>query len=672
MNKKVRLLSLLVCVCIILSSFAVPSFAASALPESPHPYKNNMDAVVKSYIYDGENADEVEALKVWFSGNTVTAGGFDIISIFGSNNLLIGDYSEKSLAGKAVIVPGKAVYISMTTDASGTAYGYKVVKVDPLFPVTYSFDTCGGTAVDDIYTSYLKVFPRTYKEGMYFAGWYDNPEYSGKPLTLPFSSDSDITLYAAWSDEPYINIDDYEYEIKTDNTVTLMKYLGSDETVYLPEEIGGLPVTSVFSSAFKGAPVVTVVIGAGITTVDNYAFNECDTLRYINVDEDNAVYASKDGVLFDKSGKKLLKCPPAYEGVFVVPDGVTTLNSGVFDGCSKLSGVEFNSLVSDFPKYAFRNCRSLTEFEVPEKVTSVGERAFDGCTSLSDISIHKNVLNIGKDAFINTALYNDISNWQDGLFLYEDGYLLACKKDLSARNINVAEGTVGIASYVFYRNEFLETVSFPESLDRIGIYAFFGCVGLESIDIPEGVKTLGDYAFARCTALKSAVIPDSVTSLGKMGLFDGNTALETAEIGFGVTELPVNLFKNCTSLKTVTVTGSLKKIGSGAFSACSSLAEVYFKGTADQWSSLTVASGNEYFTNLTPQFIRVETWKKGDVNNDGKINVADMFILKSFILGSRMPDEDETYAADINGDGKINPVDGHIAIQIILGIISVE
>ncbi|MDD6095373.1 MAG: leucine-rich repeat protein [Clostridia bacterium] len=671
MNKKVRLLSFLICVCIVLSSFAVPSFAASALPESAHPYKNNMEGVVTSYIYDGENADQVEALKIYFSSNTATAGGFDIISIFGSNHLLIGDYSGRSLAGKSVIVPGKAVYISLTTDASGTAYGYKVVKVDHLFPVTYSFDTCGGTAVDDIYTSYLKAFPHTYKEGMFFAGWYDNPEYSGKPLTLPYGSDSDITLYAAWSDEPYVNIDDYEYEIKSDNTVTLMKYLGSDETVYLPEEIGGLPVTTVFSSAFKDAPVATVKIGAGITNIDNYAFNECYTLRNIDVDENNSVYSSKDGVLFDKSGKKLVKCPPAYEGEFIISDGVTSLNAGVFDGCIKLSGVKFNSAVSTIPAYAFRNCQSLTAFEIPEKVTTVGERAFDGCTALSDISLHNNVQSIGKDAFVNTALYNDISNWKDGILLYEDGYLLACKKDVSANNIRIDEGTVSIASYVFYKNEFVQTVTFPESLDRVGDYAFFGCLGLEEAALPDGLTTLGNHAFAKCTALKSVVVPDSVTSLGKIGLFDGNTALETAEIGFGVTELPANIFRNCTALKTVTITGSLKKIGKTAFSGCSSLADVYFKGKAEQWSSLNIDVGNEAFTALTPHFIRVETWKKGDVNNDGKINVADMFILKSFILGSRMPDEDETYAADINGDGKINPVDGHLTIQLILGIISV-
>ena len=47
----------------------------------------------------------------------------------------------------------------------------------------------------------------------------------------------------------------------------------------------------------------------------------------------------------------------------------------------------------------------------------------------------------------------------------------------------------------------------------------------------------------------------------------------------------------------------------------------------------------------------------GDLTGDGKINLADMFPLKSYIMGEVELDATEMKAANINGDDKVNLAD---------------
>jgi len=56
----------------------------------------------------------------------------------------------------------------------------------------------------------------------------------------------------------------------------------------------------------------------------------------------------------------------------------------------------------------------------------------------------------------------------------------------------------------------------------------------------------------------------------------------------------------------------------------------------------------------------------GDVNFDNEINILDVVLMVSFILGEPT-DEYELSAADINQDGLLNILDIVILINIILG-----
>ncbi len=73
-----------------------------------------------------------------------------------------------------------------------------------------------------------------------------------------------------------------------------------------------------------------------------------------------------------------------------------------------------------------------------------------------------------------------------------------------------------------------------------------------------------------------------------------------------------------------------------------------------------------YDSDVVTFVYRVAGGKKGDVNGDGEVNVADINACIDVILGGLVSSETRT-RADVNGDGEINVADINAIIDIILG-----
>jgi hypothetical protein len=123
-------------------------------------------------------------------------------------------------------------------------------------------------------------------------------------------------------------------------------------------------------SAFRGCknlrevniPGSTIWIGPGV-------FEGAECLRTIAVAEGSADYAARDGVLFTKDMKTLLKYPPAKEDpAYEIPTGVTTVEDGAFHKCKKLAALIVPGSVTEIVRVreAFRDCECLRKISVAE------------------------------------------------------------------------------------------------------------------------------------------------------------------------------------------------------------------------------------------------------------------------------------------------------------------
>ena len=104
----------------------------------------------------------------------------------------------------------------------------------------------------------------------------------------------------------------------------------------------GNGLQTIGEAAFTGlAKLANVSLPAGATNVAPGAFAHCTALTNIAVSTDNPAYKSVDGVLFDKEGKTLVQFPAGKSGSYTVPDTVTAVAPGAFDGATAVEKIEF-------------------------------------------------------------------------------------------------------------------------------------------------------------------------------------------------------------------------------------------------------------------------------------------------------------------------------------------
>ena len=97
----------------------------------------------------------------------------------------------------------------------------------------------------------------------------------------------------------------------------------------------------------------------------------------------------------------------------------------------------------------------------------------------------------------------------------------------------------------------MESISIPNSVNKIEVSAFEGCSSLTSVTIPDNVTNLRNYAFNECSALKSIVIGNGITHIGD-GVFRNCSALENIHCRaanpptLGSNPFPSSVLSTCT------------------------------------------------------------------------------------------------------------------------------
>jgi len=83
---------------------------------------------------------------------------------------------------------------------------------------------------------------------------------------------------------------------------------------------------------------------------------------------------------------------------------LSSLGSGVFQGCHSLVGAFLPSTVGRIGPRAFANCSSLRSIRIPDKVKEIETELFFGCARLEDVMLPLSLRSIERGAFSGSAL----------------------------------------------------------------------------------------------------------------------------------------------------------------------------------------------------------------------------------------------------------------------------
>ena len=460
---------------------------------------------------------------------------------------------------------------------------------------------------------------------------------------------------------------EYCYKLKSftaDNSLkTIGNYAFHGDKLLETANIG-TGVTSIGSYAFDGCNALqSITIPDGVTTIPDYAFRDCSSLETvsvgsgvnsisgtafvnttslseINVSENNSVYASMSGVLYNKAKTEIILSPKNKEGEIIIPDTVTTIKDYAFQNSPNLTSVVIGKNVETVGAYAFSGCpnlESVTFKNNSEISKTIGEYAFADCTKLSSIDFGNAVKSIGNYAFKRTAFtelvfpdsLETIGDYAFTPYLYNDYGNVYQSQLLS---VTFGSNLKSIGNYAFvYNNKLTELVITGNKLTNIGSYAFRDCDALTSVEISgnktifksgafyqcdnletvtlSGVEALNSNdVFEYCYKLKTFTADNRLKTIGNYA-FHGDKLLETANIGTGVTSIGYAAFSGCNALKSIAIPDGVTTLSDSSFDSCKALATLSLGSgvktisttafvNANALENITVSEANENFKSV--------------------------------------------------------------------------
>lgn len=194
-----------------------------------------------------------------------------------------------------------------------------------------------------------------------------------------------------------------------------------------------------------------------------------------------------------------------------IPNSVTSIGGFAFYSCMGLTQINIPNSVTTIEGCAFYGCTGLTSIDIPNSVKYIGVLAFSDCYNLLSVTIGNSVNYIGGGAFgcqgwFGDYIFGDYCSLTnivvaDGNSTYDsrnscNAIIETASNTLVVGGINttIPNTVTSIGSYAF-EGCCPREMYIPNSVVSIGDYAFYNCNGPNRITIPNSVTYIGNEAF---------------------------------------------------------------------------------------------------------------------------------------------------------------------------------
>ena len=350
---------------------------------------------------------------------------------------------------------------------------------------------------------------------------------------------------------------------------------------------------------------------------------------------------------------------PAHADV-LLPDGLVEIESQAFMDSAWLRGTcRIPDGVKTIGSQAFSGCTGITSLVIPDSVTSIGAGAFSGCTGLTGTVTIPEGCKVADNAFANCPGLTVLSSSEEAdpaeLFKWSvsSGTITITDYigDKSVTSVTVPAAinnlpVTAIGNYAFSSSRYLTSITLPHTLTTIGNHAFSYCSQLQEVSLPAGATNIGTYAFYYCssltgtiqlidatipsnaftgckqlTVLNYATLADGTLSLSRVygsqpavkvpasfggkvvsaigrEAFSMRTTLQEVELPASITSIGVSAFYYCSALEYIILPESVVSIGANAFYNCAALESLHMPANIRTIGSLAFHNCKNLFDTL--------------------------------------------------------------------------
>ena len=382
-------------------------------------------------------------------------------------------------------------------------------------------------------------------------------------------------------------------------------------------------VEAIGKCAFDVCPITSLHIPASVKAIDEMAVRLCGSLAEITVDAGNTVYNSRsncNAIIETATNKLLLGCLTT-----VIPAGTRSIGN-----------------------YAFYGYERLTEIRIPASVTAIGDHAFDGCEALTSVTVGmRKPMTIAETTFTSRfeatlyvpkgcrSLYMAAEYWKDFYGIQE----VEMPDEVVPTDIAQLDNAIYATITSAPKGGTATMTINMKNKQATSAYNF-------ELLLPAGVTIAtdagGDYQYtlsSRHNGHSATVNRQASTGVYSFAVLSIQSK-EVAGNDGAVLTLKLNIADN------VAVGDYAVKIQNAKYSLTSGSTSVTLP---DVISLLTI-----------------ESYKRGDANGDGTVDIADAVCIVNRVVGKDTPSY-VAAAADANSDGVVDIADAVRIVNLVVG-----